>query len=138
MPVPDVDVLDAAYWRDHDDHEVARSWLETATASTETLGVTDSVLAAVVRIVTNPRIFRTPTPRAQVLEQLGRLREASHVVRPGRSWWSIFTRLCEQADARGPLVADAAYAATAIEAGATWVTFDRDFARFPVLRWQAP
>lgn len=138
MLVPDVNVLVAAYRSDHADHDIARSWLQTATAGVETVGLTDSVLAAVVRIVTNPRIFRTPTPRAEVLEELGTLREAAQVVRPGRSWWSIFARLCEQADARGPLVADAAHAATAIEAGATWVTFDRDFARFPGLRWRTP
>ncbi|MCM0640528.1 PIN domain-containing protein [Cellulomonas wangsupingiae] len=39
--------------------------------------------------------------------------------------------LCRAADARGNLVADAQHAAVAIEHGATWVSQDRDFARFP-------
>jgi len=33
---------------------------------------------------------------------------------------------------------DAAHAAVAIEHGALWVTLDRDFARFPGLRWAPP
>ncbi|WP_169053857.1 hypothetical protein [Agromyces sp. H66] len=28
--------------------------------------------------------------------------------------------------------------AIAIEHGATWITLDRDFARFPGLRWEVP
>ena len=138
MLVPDVNVLVAAFRADHEHHGVARSWLQAATASAEPIGLTESVLAAVVRIVTNPRIFRTPTPSADIFDQLEKLREVAHVIRPGRTWWSIFRELCAQSSARGPLVSDAAHAATAIEAGATWVTFDRDFARFPGLRWRIP
>lgn len=66
--------------------------------------------------------------------------QAGGVVRvsPGRSHWSIFQRLCVEADARGNLVPAAAHAAVAVEAGATWVSFDRDFARFQGLRWHTP
>ncbi|SDV00224.1 toxin-antitoxin system PIN domain toxin [Microlunatus sagamiharensis] len=138
MLIPDVNVLVAALRSDHEHHDVARSWLQSAVAGVEPVGVTESVLAAVVRVVTNPRIFRTPTPAVQILGELERLRAVTQVVRPGRSWWSVFRELCVQSSARGPLVSDAAHAATAIEAGATWVTFDRHFARFPGLRWQTP
>ena len=138
MWIPDVNVLVAAYRTDHDHHEVARTWLQSAMAAVEPVGLTESVLSAVVRIVTDPRIFRVPTAPEQAFVELDRLLERSHLVRPGRTWWSIFRNLCVEASARGALVADAAHAATAIEAGATWVTFDRDFARFPRLRWQTP
>ena len=138
MLIPDVNVLVAAFRSDHEQHDVARSWLQSAAASVEPIGLTESVLAAVVRIVTNPRIFRTPTPAVQIFDELERLRAVGHVIRPGRTWWSVFRRLCAESAARGPLVSDAAHAATAIEAGATWVTFDRGFARFAGLRWQTP
>lgn len=138
MLIPDVNVLVAAYRSDHEHHGIARSWLQSAVAGVEPLGLTESVLAAVVRIVTHPRIFRTPTPAVEIFTELERLRAVAHVVRPGRTWWSVFRDLCVQSSTRGPLVSDAAHAATAIEAGATWVTFDRDFARFPGLRWQTP
>jgi toxin-antitoxin system PIN domain toxin len=138
MLIPDVNVLVAAYRDVAEHHEQARPWLESALSGPEPVGVTDAVLAGVVRVVTNPRIFRPPTATARAVEQMSDVRSATQLVRPGRGWWSIFARLCEQVGARGPLVADAAHAATAIEAGATWVTFDRDFARFPGLRWRTP
>jgi len=40
--------------------------------------------------------------------------------------------------ARGPLVSDAQLAALAIEYGGILQTTDRDFARFPGLRWSNP
>ena len=40
-----------------------------------------------------------------------------------------------RADAR---VTDAWYAALAIEWGCEWITFDRDYARFPGLKWRTP
>ena len=138
MLIPDVNVLVAAFRTDHEVHATASAWLQSASSGVETVGLTDNVLAAVVRIVTHPRIFRTPTPSTRIFGQLDRLRERSQIVRPGRTWWTIFAGLCNETPARGGLVADAAHAATAIEAGATWVTFDRDFARFPGLRWRVP
>jgi hypothetical protein len=57
---------------------------------------------------------------------------------PGERHWEIFTRLCRGTDAKGNVVPDAYLAALAIEAGAEWVTTDRDYARFPGLRWRHP
>lgn len=57
---------------------------------------------------------------------------------PGERHWEIFTRLCRSARARGNLVPDAYLAALAIESGTEWITTDRDYARFPGLRWRHP
>jgi hypothetical protein len=46
--------------------------------------------------------------------------------------------LCRLGGVRGNLVPDAFLAALAIESGSEWVTADRDFARFPGLRWRHP
>ncbi|MBM4037366.1 MAG: type II toxin-antitoxin system VapC family toxin [Planctomycetes bacterium] len=43
-----------------------------------------------------------------------------------------------RAEAKGNLVADAFLAALAIENGCEWITTDRDYARFPGLRWRHP
>jgi toxin-antitoxin system PIN domain toxin len=59
-------------------------------------------------------------------------------VRPGVRHWPIFAGLCHDVGARGNLVPDAYLAALALEHGATWVTTDRGFARFPGLRWRTP
>jgi hypothetical protein len=40
--------------------------------------------------------------------------------------------------AKGNLVADAYLAALAIESGSEWITTDRDYSRFPGLRWRHP
>jgi toxin-antitoxin system PIN domain toxin len=68
------------------------------------------------------------------------LRSAPNRVRlePGERHWDIFTGLCREADVRGNLVPDAWLAALAIESGSEWITTDRDFARFPGLRWRHP
>ena len=47
-------------------------------------------------------------------------------------------RLCQKADARGNLITDAWFAALAIESGSEWITVDRDYARFPGLKWRHP
>jgi predicted nucleic acid-binding protein len=59
-------------------------------------------------------------------------------IEPGRRHFDIFTRLCREAEARGNLVTDAYLAALAIESGSDWVTTDRDYSRFPGLRWRHP
>jgi uncharacterized protein len=61
-----------------------------------------------------------------------------HWIEPGPRHWSIFMDLCKKAAASGNLVQDAWLAALAIESGCEWITFDRDFARFPGLRWRIP
>ncbi|TAK75093.1 MAG: PIN domain-containing protein, partial [Dehalococcoidia bacterium] len=60
------------------------------------------------------------------------------IVGAGDRHWDIFERLCLEAGARGNLVTDAYLAALAIESGSELITTDRDFARFPGLRWRHP
>jgi uncharacterized protein len=60
------------------------------------------------------------------------------IVTPGMRHWSIFVELCRLTGVRGTLVPDAYLAALAIESGSEWITFDRDFGRFPGLRWRRP
>jgi predicted nucleic acid-binding protein len=57
---------------------------------------------------------------------------------PGRQHLRLLEDLCVAADARGDLVSDAVIAALAVEAGATVVSYDKDFARFPGVRWVVP
>ena len=43
-----------------------------------------------------------------------------------------------RAGVKATLVPDAYLAALAIESGSEWITTDRDFSRFPGLRWRHP
>ena len=60
------------------------------------------------------------------------------IIAPGTRHWEIFERLCVTAGAKGNRVADAYLAALAIESGCEWITGDRDYSRFPGLRWRHP
>ncbi len=102
--------------------------------------MSDLVLSRFLRIATHRRIFDPPTPLDEALAFVETIRSAPSCVAlaPGRSHWEIFTRLCRAVEARGGLVPDAYLAALAIESNSEWITTDRDFARFPGLRWRHP
>jgi len=136
--LPDVNVLVGALRADAPRHDALRTWLESTVRAPEPLGLTDAVLGGTVRVLTHPRVFARPTPLRTALDLVEHLRSHPGVVRaaPGPHHWELVAELCRAADARGNLVADAQHAAVAIEHGATWVSQDRDFARFPGLRWQ--
>jgi hypothetical protein len=103
-------------------------------------GVADLVLSGFLRVVTNPRAFKAPSLLDDALAavELLRTRPNCVLVSPGPRHWDIFVKLCQDAGVKGALVADAYLAALAIEVGAEWITTDRDFSRFPGLRWRHP
>lgn len=98
------------------------------------------MLSGVVRIVTHPRIYAEPTPVEDALDYVESLRshQNSVVIAPGPRHFDLFRQLCASVAATGNLVPDAYFAALAIESGSDWITDDRDFARFPGLRWRHP
>lgn len=138
MILPDVNVLVDAHRTDAPRHERAARWLEQAVIGAEPVGLADPVVAGFVRVMTHPRIFAVPASLETTLGFVDALFRQPGVVRAGagRRHWDQFSAMCRSADARGNVVSDAAIAAIAVEHGATVVTFDRDFARFPGLRWE--
>ena len=136
----DTNVLIYAHREDCERHAEYRAWLEGLRAGESCFGVCDLVLSACVRVLTHPRVFDPPTPLAIALQFVGQVRAQPNcaVLAPGERHWAIFRSLCEVAQARGNLVPDAYLAALAIESGSEWITVDRDFARFPGLRWRHP
>lgn len=140
MIAPDVNVLIYAFREESDRHAEYRTWLETALSAAERVALFEPVLASVLRIATHPAIYRTPAPRPVVEAYIDACLSASAAValRAGERHWEVFRDLCTRADAKGNLVQDAYLAALALEHNCTYVTTDRDFARFPRLRWQHP
>jgi len=57
---------------------------------------------------------------------------------PTERHWTLFQRMLVEGQVRGPLTSDAELAALTIEYGGVLYTTDRDFARFPGLRWVNP
>ena len=140
MILPDVNVLIYAFRRDMPQHAVCRPWLDRVIQSDARFGVSPMVLAALVRITTNPRAYKTPSTIEEAFGFCEDLLGQPHcqVVAPGERHWDLFSRLCTKADTRGSRVTDAWLAALAIEWGCEWITLDRDYARFPGLKWQVP
>jgi toxin-antitoxin system PIN domain toxin len=132
----DVNVYLYARRRESPRHEDYLAWLERCLGGPEPFGVSELVLSSFLRIVTNHRVYRQPTPPEAALEFCAAVLDAPAAVpvRPGSRHWSIFADLCRSVGARGNVIADAYLAALTIEHGATWVTNDRGFARFPGLR----
>lgn len=140
MKLFDVNVLIYAHRRDLPEHDLARKWWENQLNLSENFGMSELVLSSFLCIVTNRRAFKVPTPFADALKAVNVIRQrANHVaIRPGARHFDIFTDLCQSGNTKGKLVADAYLAAMAIEHGCEWVSYDRDFARFPGLVWVHP
>jgi toxin-antitoxin system PIN domain toxin len=135
--LPDVNVLIYAFRPDGALHGVARNWLNGIVASDSRFAISKLALSAVVRITTDVRGHRNPASHTEVFGFCDDLLAQPHceVVEPGARHWDIFQQLCIKTNTRGRGVTDAWYAALAIEWGCEWITFDRDFARFPGLKY---
>jgi len=140
MILPDVNVLICAFRKDATEHATCRPWLDKIVQGDARFGVSRLVLSAVVRITTNPRSYRTPSTVEEAFGFCEDLLSQPHcqIVEPGERHWDIFRRLCFETGTRGRRVTDAWFAALAIEWSCEWITLDRDFARFPGLKWQVP
>lgn len=140
MLLADVNLFIYAHRPESPRFEEHRAWLEAALTGQEPFGVSEQVLSSFVRIVTSRKVYLEPSPTATALDFCAAVlgAPAAVPVRPGARHWGIFEEFCRHLDARGNLVPDAYLAALALEHGATWVTTDHGFARFPGLRWQLP
>jgi toxin-antitoxin system PIN domain toxin len=140
MILPDVNVLIYAFRPESPEHPRCRSWLQDVVDGDASYGISPLSLGALVRVTTNRRIWNMPTSLDDAFRFCDHLLGRPHcqIVEPGERHWDIFKRLCVETDTRGPRVTDAWYAALAIEWGCEWITLDRDYARFPGLRWSTP
>jgi uncharacterized protein len=140
MQLVDVNILIYAFREESLDHVRYRQWFENFAGGGEAFATAELVLSSFLRLVTNAQIFRPGTPwrRAIAFVDAIRRQPGCVLIAPGPRHWGIFVDLCEDLSATGNLVADAYLAALAIEHGCEWLTADRDFARFPGLRWRHP
>lgn len=140
MILPDVNVLVNAFRRDARDHVLCHGWLSAILTNESRFAMSPQVLASVMRITRHPKVFAHPSDAAEVGRFCNFLLDQPHcsIVTPGERHWNIFQRLVSAARARGNLISDAWFAALAIESGTEWITLDRDYAKFPGLRWRRP
>jgi len=138
--VIDANLLIYSYDTNSSHHTMSRAWLETILSGTETVGLCWQTVCAFLRVVTNRRLPRSYRPVAEALQTVEQwlTQPNVQVLTPGDRHWSLLGRIILEANASGPLVSDAELAALTIEHGGVLYTADRDFARFPGLRWVNP
>lgn len=140
MIVLDANLLLYAYDSASAQHEAARLWVEAAFSGMEPVGLPWQTISAFLRITTNTRLPGnrfTVEEAAAVVDQWLAL-PAVHVLAPRDRHWAFFRRALVEGQASGPLITDAQLAALTIENGGVLYTTDRDFARFPGLKWVNP
>ena len=131
---PDVNVLVAAFRRDHPQHEAARSWLETAreasAADLRTLILLPAVVAGFLRITTNPRVFAQPDTIADAIAFVDAVLATPNAgTATITDEWPALRALLLRIGQGGNLVTDAWIAACVQHVSEHLVTFDRDFLR---------
>ena len=131
----DANVLIYAFRRDSPFHGPCYAWLRGALAGDEPVATTGLVELAFLRITTLPSLGKAAASPSDAFAFLQALRREPMAVRiePGSDHDGILARLCEQLRLRGNDINDAYLAALAFEHGATLVTADQDFTRFPEL-----
>jgi toxin-antitoxin system PIN domain toxin len=136
----DINLLVYAYHAQTPNHDSAAAWLSSALAGGESIGLSWPEIWGFIRISTAVRLWPNPMPPAVAVRTIRDLLELPSVtlVEAGPRHLAILDTVMRQANIQGPLVSDAVLAALAIEYGATLASTDRDFRRFPTLRWINP
>jgi hypothetical protein len=138
--VPDANLLLYAYDSSSDQHRSAGQWLRQVLSGADTVGLSWLTIGAFLRIATNLRLGGRQLPMSSainiVAEWLGM--RAVRLIVPGEGHWATLKEILIAGRVQGPVTTDAQLAALTIEHGATLHTTDRDFARFPGLRWVNP
>ncbi len=140
MRLVDTNVLIYAHRRESDRHREYRDWVGAMISGPTPYAVSDFAVNGLVRVVTNRRVYRDPTPLDRALAYADEIRHQPHavVVNPQERFWPIFMELCRKIGASGNLIPDAYLASLSIEHGCELISTDGDFARFAGLRWRHP
>ena len=140
MTILDANILLYAHNADAPQHAPIAQWVQKLLAGPDTIGLPWMTLWAFLRLSTNARLWPNPKP---VGEAFAVVREwlaqpGVVVLHPGPRHAELLEKLVTEQRAAASLVSDAALAALALENGAVLASTDRDFSRFPGLRWVDP
>jgi hypothetical protein len=138
--VPDANLLLYAYDSNSDQHPSAGRWFRQILSGPDTVGLNWLSIGAFLRIATNSRLGRSQLPMTlaiSIVDEWLAMRAVRLIV-PGEGHWVILQEMLIAGRVQGPVTTDAQLAALTIEYGGVLHTNDRDFARFPGLRWVNP
>lgn len=140
MVCVDVNVLVQACVQAAPRHQQARAWLLAHRAAPEGLGLLSVVVSGFLRVATDRRVFSEPLDPAAAIAFIDSLTASPsvNILDPGVRHWGLFRQMVLDYRPNAQDMTDVYLAAAAIEINATWVSFDRGFARFKELRWLNP
>jgi toxin-antitoxin system PIN domain toxin len=136
----DANVMLYAVNTDSKHHEASRTWMDRALSGHEPVGFAWIALMAFIRISTHAAVFSAPMTVREAVEQVQDWTGAPNasVVNPRLGHLAQVSTLLETTGTGGNLANDAHLAALALDRGATVITFDNDFSRFPGVKWITP
>lgn len=130
-------------WAHHEgfaQHAAARAWWAETLTSAPMIGIPWPSTLAFVRISTHPRALTVPASVEEAWAVVESWLDRTNVWVPGPTdrHRSVLSEMLVTGRASGNHTTDAHLAALAIEWGLELLSADRDFARYPGLRWRDP
>ena len=140
MIVVDANLLIYSYDTNSSHHKKSRAWVERIFSDVEPVGLPWQTVSAFLRVITNRKLagLRLTVEQAVEIVEEWLAQPNVRILAPGDEHWSMLKRMMVEGRALGPLVSDAELVALTVEYGGVLYTADRDFARFPGLRWKNP
>lgn len=140
MIVPDINLLVFAYNDGASHHDGARQWWEELIDGDEAIGLSWVVATGFIRLMANPSFVESPIAPAAAADHVRDWFQFSHVtsITPGPGHLVLFRQNLAVPGSGPKLVPDAHIAALAMEYDAEVHSADRDFGRFPGVRWHNP
>lgn len=129
-----------AHHRQFDQHEPARAWWAHTLSTTQVVGLPWPTVLAFVRLSTHPRVLGRPIDVSTAYSVVEGWLARDNVMSPTPTerHRELYGRMLRDAHAAGNHAMDAHLAALAVEWGLELLTADRDFGRYPGLRWSDP
>jgi uncharacterized protein len=140
MIVIDANLLIYSYDTRSPHHKKSVAWLEKIFSGADIVGLPWQTISAFLRVLTNrklPELRLTLEQAIAIVDEWFRQPNVRLLVHTD-NFWATLRQVMIEGQADGPLISDAEIAALTMEYGGVLYTVDRDFARFPGLRWKNP
>ncbi len=140
MWVIDANLLLYAYDDQSPWHGEARVWLEQLLSGHELVGIPWQSVGAFLRISTHPKLpgMRASGEKVMRIVSSWEAHPSVRMLAPGARHLFYLREMVVAGQASGSMITDAQLAALTMEHGGYLCTADRDFGRFPGLRWGNP